>query len=472
MNDRHRLLVLGLTLGLLSCTTPSARADNSPTPETITIRDETMQVWPFDDLRARGFDIPDIPREENAFWTYLEAINGYVSLPPELRSVFDYATNTWPTGQDEALSAYVLDPRNQNALELVRTAAAMDQCQLYYFGNSQSSAIGMMLPSLRDFRNLAMLLVVDGQRLAAQGEYEAAFDDYAAALRMAHHVGGGITLIENLVGVAVFALGNQATLQMMLHEEPSSAELRDILGQLRELSALQPSMARGLQTERLFLMNAVDEIVTSPRYGIGALGIGPGGAGVRAARELQGWNALLYRAKQIVLPDRTVKRHIGAYFEEIIRRTNLPAYEARWAEFDDANHAADIPQWDIIAHALIPSLSRTATQSEICRMQSRMTRIVVALRLCTLNNDGRPPERLADLQQWLPPDDLMDPFSGEEFVYERTPDGWRIYSVSKNLVDDGGSVSENDRFLPDYVIEYPPDEIEPYSPPDTQESAD
>jgi hypothetical protein len=43
---------------------------------------------------------------------------------------------------------------------------------------------------------------------------------------------------------------------------------------------------------------------------------------------------------------------------------------------------------------------------------------------------------LADLQ--LPPEVFIDPFNGETLQVKRTPDGWLIYSVGRNLQDDGG----------------------------------
>jgi hypothetical protein len=42
----------------------------------------------------------------------------------------------------------------------------------------------------------------------------------------------------------------------------------------------------------------------------------------------------------------------------------------------------------------------------------------------------------------LPPEVLVDPFSGKPLQVKRTPEGWLIYSVGKNLQDDGGEFED------------------------------
>jgi hypothetical protein len=95
-------------------------------------------------------------------------------------------------------------------------------------------------------------------------------------------------------------------------------------------------------------------------------------------------------------------------------------------------------------------------------MQSLATRIVVALRLYAAEH-GRPPARLAALAEFVPTADLIDPFSGKEFVYQPDGAGWRLYSISEDFTDDGGKVGE-DRFVPDYVVQFPPPEPAAFVP--------
>ena len=40
----------------------------------------------------------------------------------------------------------------------------------------------------------------------------------------------------------------------------------------------------------------------------------------------------------------------------------------------------------------------------------------------------------------LPPDTILDPFDGQQLHVKRLPDGWLVYSVARNLKDDGGAI--------------------------------
>ena len=57
----------------------------------------------------------------------------------------------------------------------------------------------------------------------------------------------------------------------------------------------------------------------------------------------------------------------------------------------------------------------------------------------------------------------MDPFSGKEIAYERDGNAWRFYSVSDNLTDDGGTEGERP-FELDFVVRFPPPDVEPFEP--------
>jgi hypothetical protein len=480
MKRRCGLLVVALASGLTTVMGPRGVAGEPSEPghvtgqpgteavaepTSITMRGETKKVWPFDDLRARGYDVPDIPREENAFWAYLQADNTFKELPTELRRVFDYAVSkAWPVGNDEQLGAYVLDRDNQRALEVVRRAAGMEKCQFYYFGDPNGLMVSLGLVDLTNYRQLAKLLIADGRRLEEQGAYQSALDNYVAVLRMGHHIGSGITLIEKLVGVSLWDLGDRAIAEFVLRRDLPADELAGLLDQLKTLDALRPSILRGARNERLFSFNTVDDAVTGLSLDFRGLNGCAVRRGVSPTAGGAGWCRLARRLVCMVLPDRTIKQHMGAYFDAVIRRAAMPAYEARWNDFDEDEIVSSIPRWDILARMLLPSLSRAGELGERCRMQAMMTRLTVALGLYMADNGGRPPSRLDQLGEWIPADDLVDPFSGRQFIYQAGPDSWRLYSVGENMIDDGGT--EGARREGDYVLRYPSDDVEPFVPPE------
>jgi hypothetical protein len=82
--NRSRIPIGTLCLLALTSTTTAQE------PESIVLRGETMEVWPIENLAARGFHIQELPRGQNAAWVYIEAINAYADLPDELRDAFDH----------------------------------------------------------------------------------------------------------------------------------------------------------------------------------------------------------------------------------------------------------------------------------------------------------------------------------------------------------------------------------------------
>ncbi len=467
---RQRWLIGILGAGvILTGPGTAAWAEDQPAdvPRIITMRGQAMQVWPFDDLRARGFEIPEVADDDNAFWTYLEAINAYKEMPGDLVDAFDYATQTaWPAEGGEPLAAYLLHKDNQKALALVRQAANRETFQCYYFGDPKGSIMTVLLPSLSDYRTLAKLLVAEGRRLADQGAYDLAFRNYTTAYRMAHQVGGGITLIENLVGIAIRALADRAMVDLVLRPELSAGQLEAFLDELKALAPLCPDTVSGMRNERLFGTSIVDEITARPFHMLRNINAFTGsGGGEYSGSPLQqdNWRRLEARMGQVLLPDRTIKAHMNRYYDALAERAGQPAYLARWDQLDEEAIVSDIPKWNVLARILLPSLGRASVLGERTRMQARTVRVAAALRLYALENDGFAPERLADLTPWLPDEDLIDPFSGRDFVYDHRERVWRFYSISENFADDGGQTGDR-AFDLDFVVRFPPTAPAPFEP--------
>jgi hypothetical protein len=344
---------------------------------------------------------------------------------------------------------------------------------LYYFGDPSGSIISVLLPSLSSFRHLGKLLVVDGRRLEEAGDFDGAFENYTTAMRMGHHVAGGITLIENLVGVSLWAISDRAISQMVLRRDLTADQLENILETLREMAPSCPATLPGLRNERKMGMIVVDELTARPLHLIrnmnGLSGAGTSGDSPMGSAQ-PGWGRLEARVGKLFLPDRTIKKQMGAYYDELIERAAKPAYEARWNEFDDEQLVLAIPQWNVLARILLPSLTRASILAERVRMQSLATRLCVALLLHAEQHDGEIPTRLTDLRDEVPAADLIDPFSGREFVFNRQNTGWLLYSFSENGADDGGKQGPN-AFEPDYVIQYPPADVVAFDPGDDNSDA-
>ena len=77
----------------------------------------------------------------------------------------------------------------------------------------------------------------------------------------------------------------------------------------------------------------------------------------------------------------------------------------------------------------------------------RGCKIVLALRIYK-NKHGSWPKSLEDIEPLVSSDTLIDPFSGEKFVYEVNGDNFTLYSADKNenyLENQVGEENEDNR---------------------------
>jgi tetratricopeptide (TPR) repeat protein len=460
---KHPLAHAGTICLLLVASTALAQE-----PETIVLRNETMQVWPADDLIARGFDVRVIPREENAAWVYLEAINTYVEMPEDLEETFKYAyTHTWLQGAP-ALDTYLREPGNRRAIALTRKAAAMKRCQMPCFGDPRSSILTVLLPNLSHMRFLSKLQIAEGKRLESLGRYDQAIDAYATSLRMGPHVAESFTLIESLVGIAVWSQGERAIVDLALRKPLSQAQLRKLLAVLDDRATRAPTVERGLMGDREFGPAIVDELVSKPLRFIpnlkGLFGSEYEGEGEYRVNPDpdDGWGRLEKRVGQLIYPDRCMKRHMTGFFDKLIEYYSMPPSQAARFEFDEEDYVLNrIPRWDVLSRMLLPSLSRAMALSERAQARGALARTIAAIRLYTLQHDGRPPGSLDDLEDILDASARVDPFSGGPLTYLVDGNDWVLYSVGLNLADDGG---ENGKRWDDLDIahRFPPEPIEPF----------
>lgn len=462
------------TVGLLlaACLSAAGRPDAGAAraedlPAQLTIRGETHTIWPADDLRDLGYDVADIPTDQNAAGSYIEAINAFAELPAELEEAFTQALDVWPEGAaGKKLGAWITGKDNRRALELARRAARMDRCQFPYFGDPGDSVIMVIVPNLRHHRTLAKLLVVNGKRLESAGQYAQARADYQTACRIGGHVAQGITLIEALVGVACWNIGDLAGRELVLRHDLPADELEKTLRQANELAPLRPTVQRSMRMEKVFGLSVVDEFVTRPSRALANLGgLGCDWSGLeRSVRSEHGWPALEARIGRLMFPDRTIKKQMSRFYDDMIRHAELPAYQARWNDGWDEEALLEIPTWNVLARIMLPAMGRANVLSERLRASTQMTQTVIALRLYAARHDGAVPERLDALADMFDdPDVLVDPLSGSQFVYRPQAEGWLLYSFGENLIDDDGREGDRPWEL-DYVIRYPA--------PDREESQD
>ncbi len=381
----------------------------------VTILDQTYEFYPFELLEERGIEVPRIPREANAAFVYVEAMNARVPQPQgmEWREAYESALDgQWPDGeQGENIASWL--EQNRPSFELALQASMMEQHYMPLMRGDSDALIAAVLPTLSPTRELSKNMVVYSTWLAAEGRADEAMDVLLAVQRMGHHVGDGQTIIEGLVGISVDALASR-NISRLAETGTVSTE------KLKEASAAMEAQARDsfkfehmLEMERVWAESYVDDTIDG-----GSLLLSPDLHPAPNAKSP--WIKLARRIKRVYLPDRAMKEHIRAHYDAIkqaARRENGVPGEM----VDEAELFARVPQWDIISQIVLPSLSRAYELT--LRSESNSTRARLATAVAAYKQErGEYPPALTALEPEYVSRVPIDPMTGYEFDY-RVEDG-------------------------------------------------
>ena len=153
-----------------------------------------------------------------------------------------------------------------------------------------------------------------------------------------------------------------------------------------------------------------------------------------AMHDLPGYDFWLMRG---MANDATLR--VLAFFDQQLSDTARP-----FAEVIAEKKAATQTQRTFRKH--VPGrVATTGTRGEGCPRRgrtgtgnSRSLRVLNALQARATRAMRLP--KLAELG--LPEEVVRDPFNGQPLKFKRLPDGWKVYSVGRNLTDDGGKLDD------------------------------
>lgn len=245
--------------------------------------------------------------------------------------------------------------------------------------------------------------------------------------------------------------------------------LRRLLGEFDRIGSKESILPGALKAERLFgLKYAIDCSqqgieVQDETHDDRLVGYTSPTSRVRvvASRFSIDWNVVLVEINQhydrieaaLKLPTRS-QVESGLLAAEQCRAESEATLVSRWAYL---KHAVS-PQGrgDLVAGACLLELSggysRYLAIDDRHRVQQDLARLHVALALHRVRNGGYP----SSLDQLVPNelDELPeDPFKSEPYAYRLTENGFLLYSLGTNGIDDGGSAEEGVGYSPSPVFE-------------------
>lgn len=307
-------------------------------------------------------------------------------------------------------------------------------------------------------RQAARVLLARTLYSIGQEDWAGARRDGLAILNLSAHLADAPFLVDQLVAIAIDGMGLSAIQQLAQSSGVPADELRKLLQDLDGIgpaSRLEATMDRG---ERYFGLREVVECSTTPdlheRLSVSLelsnlMGTdSPSNLNLRVLNHLSiDWNVVLRRLNSTY--DQVVKA--AKIVDSRDRRTALLAIDAEVAAADArAQDAASALRrvWtsaargelaaDVFMSISLMQFGSIFAIEDRNRIDRVLTRTAIALAIYRAEN-GEYPGSLGDLA----PDVLaiapVDPVYGGPLGYRRTDDGFLVYSIGFNGVDDGGS---------------------------------
>lgn len=346
-----------------------------------------------------------IPRELNAA-TYLGQIQADVTAIEQavtkLKSLGDHpiAAVEEQKAIREALEAH---PNVLPLLEQAAAAPGYDPGLDYSLAPDKLTA--QLMEQTRSQRAVARVLRAQALLLIAEGKRDEAVHTAVLLLQLARHFDRSPLLVNYLVSAVIRGIAVD-TANRALQVGPVTPQTR---------AALDAQLA-----------------VHEPMEGFRPVIAGERVFGRTQIRQMPARNLWLYaRAKW--------NQQELAYLDVVDRCYAVVPGVTSYKQFTQAVYQARLQAPAGLDQLALPGLQ--AAYEAVIRTQAmiRCLRVVNALQAHPEASDGAPP-KLSDLG--LPGATTTDSYSGEPLHVKRLPEGWQVYSVGRNLTDEGGKLDD------------------------------
>jgi hypothetical protein len=320
-----------------------------------------------------------------------------------------------PTAEELAAIRKIVEKYSDLATGLAAAAACEKYASVADFSVGYPKFVEDSLKKPSTIRDAARFLGCRMEILTAEGKNEKAIEQGMELLKLARLYDHEPLLINMLVAVALRGMAADPIYDA-LAAGPVSPETHAALD--RELTHHDDPqrLYRVMKTERAFSIDAMKSMLNNPNL--------PGPPAW--VSRMFGW---------------PIKRfYIGAldYYD-----IELDSLKQPWTKGHGTVGRHQVPKeptgYGPLADLLIPASQAAYDADARCIAQLRALRIFNALRQFA-EKDGHEATKLEELG--LPEDATIDPFDGKPLKLKHTGDGWVIYTVMTNGIDDGGDFKE------------------------------
>jgi tetratricopeptide (TPR) repeat protein len=390
--------------------------------EPLTLAEMAPPNVPDDENAAIPLVIAGKLLKQNAAEKEFHSRNPKKSLDEYCKGLLDEST------REQAVDALrkIID-KNQEALNYLDEATALDKCR-FDMDYDIEDVNGVIIPNVHA-RISGRILVARAMLLAATGQPDQAFESIRQIFVITSFFKDACFTLNVNTAADLNGIGTDGLKKAVSFSAPSVQNCHNLIDALRA-GKQAVNMYRALCGDRLFSFSVMKWIKGDHSN----LSVPPDSGDVVM---------LIYSLPKPLFPKFLIN-YSYIYCLELTARTiksiDLPYKEAIKEFRAVESQIQEIPKALVLAGLMAPSLKSALiieTQND-----AHLGAAEVALQLIIYKEEnGVFPETLVGLDEDIP----LDPFTDKSFLYRRGGDGFVVYSVGENLLDDGGIVESNDK---------------------------
>lgn len=347
---------------------------------------------------------------DNAAVLYYRACLIYDADDAKTDKIADYVKGN--IGLDNEIRDYI--SKNMFAIKYFTDAGDSPNCD---WGMDYSEGIELQMPRLAPLRDLARIVLADAKITAESGNYKQALELCMNVHKSSPHIAGGGVLVTYLVGISINMMANQCIMEMLPQISDDPDMLIWLKNQVDDVAQKFPSVKTSINID----LRTCSQDITKDK--------------TEYLLEMAGDDIPEDKRQLIRNADEAFfeanKEYFLEYLSACLTAVDLPyprSYEqmkklAEKSETDSENNPDSL-----LSMYFIPSLARV-----ICldvKAKTQFNAVKTALNLYIIR------ARTGQLPDELPEDMPKDMFSGKDFIYEKTADGFILRCRGKEFGKD------------------------------------
>jgi hypothetical protein len=290
-----------------------------------------------------------------------------------------------------------------------------------------------------------------------------------ACHRLGEMIGRGPTLIEYLVGTSITQMATQAQIVFLDRVQPAAGQLAQYRKDIASLRPIKSASVQMTVTERMVYLDSVVQIACG-RIGFNELDVSPASGLEKFATQLAmlsiDWNIVMRQGNRMYdrfdaamnLESYQERRTAMQKIEEELKlvKSNVSAKGFLLAAVTEGSTSKAIGRMmgNILSSLLLPALS--AVDKAHNRSAQTRENLVLAYALADWKaRHDTYPDKLEELIPEIISKSPRDAFTSKPLTYRRNGDGFLLYSVGINEIDDNGRSYDDDPRGDDLVIRLP-----------------